>query len=71
MERRSVSAAIRLPPEELKEMFEQISKHKLEGKGRGKGWQFSLPPDEEFSKRYVLLIRVGFSCPLGTKVQQV
>lgn len=47
MERRKVSSVIRVPMEEIKEIFMGISKLRY-----NKGWELALPADVEFINKY-------------------
>ncbi|XP_012271534.1 DNA-directed RNA polymerase III subunit RPC5 [Orussus abietinus] len=47
IDRRAISSIIKLPAEEIREIFTNLAKHQPK-----KGWQLILPSSKEFSERY-------------------
>ncbi|KAG7209766.1 hypothetical protein KM043_011389 [Ampulex compressa] len=47
LDRKAVSSVIKLPAEEIKEIFVNLAKHRPK-----KGWQLIIPPNKDFCERY-------------------
>ncbi|XP_034942315.1 DNA-directed RNA polymerase III subunit RPC5 [Chelonus insularis] len=47
VDRKKISTVIKLPPEEIKEIFENLARHKQK-----KGWQLIIPPTPDFATRH-------------------
>lgn len=52
VERRKVSSEIRIPSEEIKEIFTGIAKLR-----HNKGWELTLPPDQEFINKHPEIVQ--------------
>lgn len=47
LDRKTISSVIKLPPDEIKEIFINLAVHEPK-----KGWHLVIPPTKEFIERY-------------------
>ncbi|XP_024940952.1 DNA-directed RNA polymerase III subunit RPC5 isoform X2 [Cephus cinctus] len=52
IDRRAISSVIKLPSEEIREIFTNLSKHQPK-----KGWHLILPPNKDFIERYPEIVQ--------------
>nr|CAG4640931.1 EOG090X07NA [Eulimnadia texana] len=52
VDKKSMMSVLKMPPEEVSHMFQEISIYRT-----GKGWEFALPTDEDFLKKYPEIVQ--------------
>ncbi|CAK9834119.1 DNA-directed RNA polymerase III subunit RPC5 [Anthophora retusa] len=52
LDRKTISSVIKLPPDEIKEIFVNLAVHEAK-----KGWRLIVPPTKEFSERYPEIVQ--------------